>query len=89
MDNPSAFPRPATILPGGEVKDWGEEGMTLRDYFAAHVITGMLSELGIGNKQLIGHTDAFTKAAVKVAAENAYTVADAMLFARTHQGGPA
>ena len=50
-------------------------GMTLRDYFAAAALTGLLSELA--------HPDT-TDSAVdwSVCAKSAYTAADAMLAAR-------
>ena len=38
-----AFPFPAYIYPNGEINH-GEGGMTLRDYFAAKAIEGLLSD---------------------------------------------
>jgi len=36
-----AFPRPSTPLPNGST-EWGCDGMTLRDYFAAHIAAGYI-----------------------------------------------
>lgn len=63
-ENPAAFPRSAAF--GDGCHDWGQEGMTLRDYFAGQVIAGLAKF----------HTDTD-----KIAAE-AYRHADAMLKAR-------
>jgi len=58
MNNPPAFP------------DWTKDGMTLRDYFAAKAMQGMLSETSL-------------KATPEEFASYSYKVADAMLKART------
>lgn len=58
---------------------WGDDdrGMTLRDYFAAKAMQGMLA----------GDIDEFVKAIPnKTAAECAYTIADAMLAQRGEIG---
>jgi hypothetical protein len=57
----AAFPNPA----------FGKEGMTLRDYFAAKVLQGVLSNLGAYNVS----TD-------RDVARKCYDMADAMLKAR-------
>jgi len=64
--NPPAFPNPRW-------EGWGspEEGMTLRDYFAAKALQGMLAENGGG---------AVTNDEI---AAWAYHLADAMLKARS------
>jgi hypothetical protein len=49
----------------------GELGMTLRDYFAAKVIQGIVS-----------HDPTFSQKYVDLAAKDAYVYADAMLKAR-------
>lgn len=75
MDNPYAFPSEATYI-----KD---RGMTLRDYFAAAALTGLLSyvsrddwEDGKFNKQV----------AEKQYVGTAYELADAMLAERAKGG---
>lgn len=49
-----------------------DKGMTLRDYFAAQILTGMQLQIGIAEP------------AAKYIAESAYRVADAMLYVRDH-----
>ena len=69
MNNPLAFPRPAS-----EAHMHGmhkpQEGMTLRDYFAAKAMTGLLTA------EIVGE---YSNEHV---AEIAYRIADAMLKAR-------
>lgn len=68
-DGGQAFPRTGTLYPDGVVWDAGSDGMTLRDYFAAKALQGVLathppaSELG-------------------TFVQYAYRIADAMLKAR-------
>lgn len=66
MKNESAFPVPATEFHGMD------SGMTLRDYFAAKVINGILSDPNAGLLE-----DDLTRYA-----NIAYKAADAMLKAR-------
>lgn len=66
MNNESAFPVPATEYHGMD------SGMTLRDYFAAKVINGILSDPNAGLLE-----DDLTRYA-----NIAYKAADAMLKAR-------
>ena len=54
----------------------GFSGMTLRDYFAAEAVGGLLSHPDCGN---VGKND---KERTRYVAEEAYCVADAMLKAR-------
>lgn len=54
--------------------DSGEDGLTLRDYFAAYVIQGLASKHG------------FVAPWAKDAATTAYIVADAMIEARKNGG---
>ena len=61
MNNPKAFPDPHLR---------GDEGMTLRDYFAAKAMTGLLTA------EIVGE---YSNEHV---AEIAYRIADAMLKAR-------
>ena len=60
MNNPHAFPV--------ETKDYVQLGMTLRDYFAAKAMQGLLSS--------------DVNAPLEVFAKQSYKVADAMLVAR-------
>jgi len=70
MNNPPAFPFPAYTYPNGEFNQ-GEDGMTLRDYFAAKAMQGYCSDPDW--RQDMTPTDT---------AFAAYTQADAMLKAR-------
>lgn len=76
-ENPWAFPHPPYKSEDGHVMTYGEFGMTLRDYFAAKIAAASFSHeknmvcLGGGNAK-----------AVNAIAEDAYTMADAMLKAR-------
>lgn len=65
-----AFPCSA-LQPGGPTMYADSEGMTLRDYFAAKALQGMLAENGGG-----------AMSNVKLA-EWAYDIADSMLKARS------
>ena len=67
--NPPAFPFPAYTYPNGEINH-GESGMTLRDYFAAKAMQGLLLD------------DNGDFSDPKWLAERAYVFADAMLKAR-------
>lgn len=51
-----------------------KDGMTLRDYFAAQAITGVVAEV----------LSPVQTATIDVMAQNAYAMADAMLRARGH-----
>lgn len=42
-----AFPLPCAPIPGGSHIMWGEPGMSLRDYFAAAALQGLLSNIKI------------------------------------------
>jgi len=72
MNNPPAFPRPYSEDAFLEETDYlAQDGMTLRDYFAARVLQGMLAS---GNlPKTMPDADL---------AECAYALADAMLKAR-------
>jgi hypothetical protein len=65
-----AFP---SITPDGDVT-WISPGMTLRDWFAGQALAGFLA-----NERINAFDGAYTP---KMAAEDAYTAADAMLEAR-------
>jgi hypothetical protein len=66
-DNP-AFPSPNNVR-AGDIITGGHAGMTLRDYFAAKAMQGMLA--------------AQAKASIERRSEVAYEIADAMLEARS------
>jgi len=77
MKNAPAFPFPAYTYPNGEFNQ-GENGMTLRDYFAAKAMQVILQsqyEDGI----YVGDHDNVSE---QVCANSAYIMADAMLKAR-------
>ena len=66
-----AFPFGQTDDQSGQlVNGWGSEGMTLRDYFAAKAMQGMIASYGCSRSE------------VDVIAESAYDCADAMLKER-------
>ena len=67
-DGGPAFPMPDSHHANGQVQ-YGHLGMTLRDYFAAAALQGLLSDSNTG-----GSDSQF--------AESAYAYADAMLKAR-------
>ena len=63
-----AFPTERIGVESGEVLTYQEEGMTLRDYFAAKALQGLISTEGAGSAERY--------------AEISYRLADAMLKAR-------
>jgi hypothetical protein len=68
MSNTTNDGGPAFPIPYGQVMTKSGMGMTLRDWFAGQVLTGMLSQSG--------------RYSMKDAAENAYAFADAMIAQR-------
>jgi len=67
MDNPPAFPNSGATIPSSlDYQDF--QGMTLRDYFAAKAMQG-----------IVNNSDAFWAGAAPLA----YQYADAMMKART------
>ena len=66
--NTPAFPTERIGVESGEVLTYQEEGMTLRDYFAAKAMQGLISTEGAGSAERY--------------AEISYRLADAMLKAR-------
>lgn len=70
-DGGNAFPLPCSATIDGGVH-WGEEGMTLRDYFAAKAMQGMIAT----------HVDSSDYPSRSTIANLAYEYADAMLEAR-------
>lgn len=65
-DGGPAFPHTLDMVSGGNVRG----GMSLRDYFAAHALQGLLRN---------DESDDFAR---KVIAEDSYAMADAMIQAR-------
>jgi hypothetical protein len=79
MSDPLAFPRPGFYSPDGEASrdNEPEDGMTLRDYFAAKAMEGMMAFHGsYGTNNGPGDI-----------ADRAHQIADAMLAARERKGG--
>lgn len=70
MNNPLAFPRPAVFHPDGEFFEEGQNGMSLRDYFAGQALHGLVTSHGLWEGSPTG------------ASETAYKFADAMLKER-------
>jgi len=71
MNNPQAFPRPHSVDDvDGDISYPAHAGMTLRDYFAAKAMQGMMVEVEI------------PRASCNYIAKVAYEMADAMLKAR-------
>ena len=70
-DGGPAFPGEQGHIPDGTWNQTWESGMSLRDYFAAAALQGMLS-----------HADDFRKFSPQSYAIDAYKYADAMLRAR-------
>ena len=68
-----AFPRPLSMAHEDAVYH-AQNGMTLRDWFAGQAMAGLLA-----NERINAFDGAYTP---KMAAEDAYTAADAMLEAR-------
>ena len=72
MKNQPAFPQPEPIVNEFH-KDYGKDrGMSLRDYFAAKAMQGILSKLYQGIKP----------SDVEFLAQDSYVIADAMMKAR-------
>ena len=63
---------------------WTENGMTLRDYFAAAALTGLMEQSGVLNRP---GRQFRTERATEIA-KWAYEFADAMLKARESQAAP-
>lgn len=76
MNDPggSAFPTPDIYHPDGQVQ-YGELGMTLRDYFAAKALQGMITTAA--SPALLG-----MNGAEPLIAQAAYKLADAMIAER-------
>lgn len=79
--NPPAYPKVTEYYPAPphrpnhlEVREFSQAGMTLRDFFAAQCITGMLAPRA--------DEPAMERGSAQETAERAYHLADAMLSAR-------
>lgn len=72
MKNNSAFPV-FDSRNAGQDYECADPGMTLRDYFAAKAISGLMPRFGVTDDTLLDY------------AEMAYRVADAMMNARGEQ----
>ena len=70
-DNPSAFPV-------SDIGVHGQFGMTLRDYFAGQALAGVIRACAGDNWKASGH-----RSIEAYFGSKAYTIADAMLAART------
>lgn len=74
----AAFPVPGGPFNGnGDPINYPEAGMTLRDYFAAQVLAGV-----IASGDFLSPTGLFTGNGAPVMADAAYRLADAMLAER-------
>ena len=76
MNNPSAFPRPASrgnnyVTGEEDVVVDPQRGMTLLDYFAAHVMQALVASEPWGEERTM--------------ASRAYSIAEAMLAERTQR----
>lgn len=93
-DGSAAFPRPA-VYAAGACADAGANGMSLRDYFAAHAMQGLIEgyeyevrEKSADKKQRTGFDDLANPedsdaTFASMLAGEAYIIADAMLAARS------
>jgi hypothetical protein len=82
MNNPPAFPHVADVIQmngnTAVMKTLTENGMTLRDYFAAKAMQGMFANPEDGHENYDLSYDDYTKEIARCA----YVMADAMLKAR-------
>lgn len=78
-DGGPAFPvtRETDMRHHDEITRHSDGGMTLRDYFAVGALQGALSKYGFGKLDEYSAEECFA-----ACAENAYSLADAMLRAR-------
>jgi hypothetical protein len=77
-ENPPAFPRAGNVsdIRSDDFDNKPQEGMTLRDYFAAAALTGIITQIkGVD-------LSAGVVPAAEVSAKVSYKMADAMLAAR-------
>jgi len=74
-DGGDAFPSPGVVMPAGD-QQGAYEGMSMRDYFAAKAMAGMVV------REILGNDDDGIERIAKRMATVAYGIADAMLEAR-------
>jgi hypothetical protein len=74
-NSPPAFPVPSVCNANGDVQ-YGTDGMSLRDYFAASAMQGMLSANSAATHGMNAEN------VDKIIAREAYLLADAMLAER-------
>ena len=72
-----AFPRPYSQDPINEADYWEQDGMTLRDYFAARAMQAYLNDNSLEELYVT-----LNKNVKQELAKNAYAMADAMMKAR-------
>lgn len=80
-DGGPAFPRPYSTSINGNIQMWEQDGMSLRDYFAAQVLPEVYKEVGTWS---LNHTrsqgyDTWAEAVAHLA----YEAADEMIRARS------
>ncbi len=91
-DGGSAFPsdQPRILVPNDLPKEWVEKivqiadqtkGMTLRDYFAAAALTGILANADY-LPDVVKYSDGKLEKAIKVIAKEIFEISDAMLAQR-------
>ena len=77
-DGGPAFPaQPMHKFPDGAIISLNQGGMTLRDYFAAQALAGVLSSGDVDIKTIVSN-----KLAAASFTQSCYIIADAMLAAR-------
>lgn len=81
-----AFPLPCSASPMGGVH-WGEEGMTLRDYYAGEALVGIISEVVAEgeyptSRVVIARWKKEDELPEEYIATAAFKIADAMIKAR-------
>ena len=81
----TAFPTQQARGPQGDVVEWSQPGMTLRDYFAAKALQGLLANPGGPIQANPMNGWCFTNCTAEQVARVCLDVADAMLKAREVQ----
>jgi hypothetical protein len=77
MNNPPAFPSLHWVAPQGHSANENPQGMTLRDYFAAKAMQGLISSHWCEEARVLS-----PKLGAEELATDAYIMANAMLKAR-------
>lgn len=75
MNNEPAFPITDTYHPNGQVQ-FGSNGITIRDYFAAKALSGLMTRVWNEDGKMSGNE------LIVLWAKSAYACADAMLAER-------